>query len=401
MKLGLVVPRYGTEVLGGTEHWLRTLCEHLVELKGWEAEVFTTCALSAATWADEYPPGSLEINGVTVHRHPSVSGRDARYLEMYGPIRSDPGSVPEADARRFVELVGPVCPDAVDQAVESDCDLVAVTPYLYWPAVAGVPRLGRRVIFHGAAHDEPELHLSIMQPVFAGVGGFSFNSFAERRLVERTFRIAHLPAAVIGNAVVERSGDSGQARAALGLDAEEPFVLCVGRVERSKGSHLLADLWALYRRRRNAAPKLVFIGPVHEPLEGIEDPGIVVAGPQPEDVKWGAFDACTAVVSPSAWESFSLVLIEGWLARKPVLVNGRCEPTVEHCRRSSGGLWWGDYGDFEVAIDRLLAEPELRSTLAANGQEYASRLFSWPAITTRYVTLAERILAAFPARTAR
>ena len=43
MKLGLVVPRYGTEVVGGTEHWLRTLCEHLVALRGWKAEVFTTC----------------------------------------------------------------------------------------------------------------------------------------------------------------------------------------------------------------------------------------------------------------------------------------------------------------------------------------------------------------------
>jgi glycosyltransferase involved in cell wall biosynthesis len=320
---------------------------------------------------------------------------------MYGPIRSDPGSVPDAVAQRFVELVGPVCPDAIDEAEQSDCDLVAVTPYLYWPAVAGVPRLGRRVLFHGAAHDEPELHLPIMQPVFAGVGGFSFNSFAERRLVERTFPVAHLPDTVIGNAVVEGSGDPGRARRALGLDADEPFVLCVGRVERSKGSHLLAELWSLYRRRRRSAPKLVFVGPVHEPLDGGGDSGVTVAGPQPEDVKWGALEACTAVVSPSAWESFSLVMIEAWLARKPVLVNGRCEPTVEHCRRSSGGLWFDEYGDFEVSIDRLLADPELRSTLAANGRAYATRLFSWPAITARYAELADRITRTFPARAAR
>src|SRR5580700_3315833 len=51
VKLGLVVPRYGADVVGGTEHWLRLLCEHLVSMKKWRVEVFTTCATSAATWA--------------------------------------------------------------------------------------------------------------------------------------------------------------------------------------------------------------------------------------------------------------------------------------------------------------------------------------------------------------
>ena len=36
MRLGLVVPRYGEDVVGGIEHWLRLLCEHLVAMKGWD-----------------------------------------------------------------------------------------------------------------------------------------------------------------------------------------------------------------------------------------------------------------------------------------------------------------------------------------------------------------------------
>ena len=76
MKLGVVVPRYGESVVGGTEHWLRMLCQHLVALKQWHVEVFTTGAVSAATWADELPPGDSELEGVTVHRYRSVSGRD-------------------------------------------------------------------------------------------------------------------------------------------------------------------------------------------------------------------------------------------------------------------------------------------------------------------------------------
>jgi glycosyltransferase involved in cell wall biosynthesis len=391
MKLGLVVPRYGMDVVGGIEHWLRSLCEHLVTLKGWDVEVFTTCAVSAATWADEMAPGESELDGVTVHRYRSVSGRDPRYLELNAQIRTTPELVPDALARRFVELVGPVCPQALDAAAESDCDLVAVAPYLFWPGVHGAPRRGRRVIFHSAAHDEPELHLPIMREVFQSVGGFAFNSFAEQALVERTFPIAHLPASVIGATVVSRPGDPGSARAVLGLAPGEPFVLCVGRVERAKGSHVLADLWHLYRRRRPGAPRLVLMGPVNEGLEGDDD--VVVAGRHSEEVKWGALEACEFAITPSAWESFSLVVLEAWLAGAAIVVNRRCAATLEHCVRSGGGLSFLDYADFEVVADRLLADPELRDRLVANGRSYTQRVFNWPAIVERYEALADRVLA--------
>ncbi|HEY5251139.1 MAG TPA: glycosyltransferase family 4 protein [Acidimicrobiales bacterium] len=390
MKLGLVVPRYGEEVMGGTEHWLRMLCEHLVAMKGWHVEVFTTCAVSAATWADELPPGDVELAGVTVHRYRSVSGRDPRYAALNAVIREDPAHVPDDVARLFVELVGPVCPAVLDHAAASDCDLIAVTPYLFWPAVHGAPRLGRRVIFHGAAHDEAELHLPIMREVFLSVGGFAFNSYAERALVERTFPVAHLPASVIGNSVAEGSGDPASARAALGLHDNEPFVLCVGRVERDKGAHALADLWRLYRRRHPDAPRLVFIGAVHEALVGDDD--VVVAGAQSEEIKWGALRGCVFLIAPSVWESFSLVVLEAWLAGRPVVVNGHCQATVEHCQRSGGGLWFSDTLGFEVTIDRLLSDAALRDHLARRGDAYARRQFSWQAVVHRYASLADHIL---------
>src|ERR1700693_3765483 len=121
MKLGLVVPRYGVDVVGGIEHWLRLLCEHLVSLKGWDVKVFTTCAVSAATWADELPPGDHELNGVALHRRRSVSGRDPRSGELNVLIRRSPAVVPDALAHRFIELVGPVCPEVLDDAADSDC----------------------------------------------------------------------------------------------------------------------------------------------------------------------------------------------------------------------------------------------------------------------------------------
>ena len=73
-------------------------------------------------------------------------------------------------------------------------------------------------------------------------------------------------------------------------------------------------------------------------------------------------------------------------------MNGRCEATVEHCRRSGGGLWFSDVVGFEVIIDRLSSDSALRDRLAARGGAYARRQFSWPAIVDRYDALADRIL---------
>lgn len=391
MRLGLLTPRYGDEVVGGTEHWLRTLCEHLVADRGWDVEVFTTCAVSAATWADEYPPATVDLRGVTVHRHRSVSGRDPHYLHQLGRLRRDPSAYTLEEAREYVRLVGPVCPGATRAAEACDADLVAVTPYLYWPAGTAVPAIGRRVVFHGAAHDEPELYLPVMPAVFSSVGGFAFNSFAERDLVERTFGVGHVPSAVIGNAVDEGVGDPTAARRALGLGPDEPFVLCVGRVERAKGTLTLAAMWDLYHRRRGGdAPRLVLLGPEHDPVPA--GPAVIRAGRQPEAVKWGALAACEVLVAPSAQESFSLVVLEAWLAGVPVVVNGRCGPTVEHCRRSRGGIWYDGYGEMEAGVDRLLAEPGRRRAMAAAGAAYARDVFGWERILDRYEELAGRVL---------
>ncbi len=110
--------------MGGIEHWLRLLCEHLVALKGWDVEVFTTCAVSAATWADELPPGDSELE--RRHRAPPSLGLGTR-PPLGRAERLDPDTVPLSFpttlAHRFVELVGPVCPDVLDDAAESDCDL--------------------------------------------------------------------------------------------------------------------------------------------------------------------------------------------------------------------------------------------------------------------------------------
>jgi glycosyltransferase involved in cell wall biosynthesis len=294
--------------------------------------------------------------------------------------------------RRWIAEQGPVCPDAVEAAAAGDADVVAFYPYLYHPTVTGVPRLGRRAVMHPAAHDEAPLRLPIFREVFAAAAGFVFQTEAERHLVEARFPVVTGAQQVsVGLGVDEQAGTAAAARSRLGgrLASGAPYLLCLGRVDRGKGTASLARFFAAYKQRRPGPLTLVFAGPVVHPLPA--HPDIVMAGSVDEAVKWGLLRGAEMLVSPSAYESFSIVVNEGWAAGVPVLVNARCGPTREHCEISGGGLWYDSYAGFEVALDRLLQSPELASTMVERGRAYVDSRFRWPVIVDRYLAFCERV----------
>lgn len=385
MKLAFVVPRYGADVVGGAETAARQLAERLV-VAGWSIEVLTTCATDAMTWADVRPPAITSEGGVTVHRLRSRAGRDQGFHPYSAGLLKSPEAATVAEAERWIDLQGPLCPDLVDAAAASDADAVAFYPYLYYPTVKGVPRLAKRAILHAAAHDEAPLRLPVFPQVFAGAGGLVFHTGTERTLVHRLFKVAERPQIVLGLGVDRLPGDPN-APAAI----DRPYLVCIGRVDGPKGAGALARAFAAYKMRRPGPLALVFAGPVVD--QPPAHPDIVVTGPVGEAAKWGLIEGAVALVSPSALESFSLVVVEAWSAGIPVLVNGRCEPTREHCQRSGGGGWFSDYATFEVALDRLLAEPLLRSQLGEAGRRYVEANFTWPVVVERYQRFVRKVAA--------
>ena len=393
MRLAFVVPRYGREVVGGAESAVRMLAERVAAGLGWDVSVLTTCARDSRTWANEYAPGTTVEDGVAVHRFASASGRDRDFDKAARPVLEERHWTAEQEAR-FLALQGPICPPLVDAAAASEADVVAFSPYLYDPIVRGVPRLGRRAVLMPAAHDEPALRLSIYDPVFQSAGALVFYTEGERALVNGRFGTAATPQLVLGLGVEPPAAppDPAAARRALGLSADEPFLLSVGRVDDNKGTTLLARLFTLYKSRRPGPLKLVLAGQVVDRPPPHAD--VIVPGPVTDEVKWGAYAGATAFVTPSPYESFSLVLVEAWLAGAPALVNGVCLATSEHAARSGGGLRFGSYAEFEAAVDRLVSDAALRQGLAARGRAYAEGRFVWPVLLDRFgrfiATAAER-----------
>lgn len=381
MKLAVVTPRYGAQVAGGAETAARMLASRLAARGGWDVEVLTTVALDAATWAPAADPGTTVEDGVTVRRFAVSGTRAADFDRLTRRILVRPADATAAEQRRWVEAQGPVAPGLLDAVANSDADVVAFHTYLYHPTVEGLPRVAGRAVLHPAAHDEAPIRLPCYRDLFGAAAGLVFWSDAERRFAQARFPIGARRQLVLGLGVEARPGDAAAARAATGL-GDRPYLLCLGRVDDGKGARLLYECFAAYKRRRPGPLALVFAGPVVHPPPG--HPDVVVTGAVDEPVKWGLLRGAQALVSPSAYESFSIVLLEAWSVGTAALVNGRCAVTRDHALRSGGALAFTDYAELEVALDRLLASPGLRARLGARGAEYVRTHYRWADLLDRY-----------------
>ena len=389
MKLAFVTPRYGTEVVGGAEYAARMLAERVVSQLDWDVEILTSRALDAGTWADHYDEGLEVINGVKVHRH-SASGRHKNFPQTSELVHRNTRAASETLQQQWFEEQGPTSPTLIESIRTSDADVFAFYPYLYHPTVVGLPLVADRAVMHPAAHDEAPIHMSMFKQVFGQAQGFVYHTEEERHLVEGLFPIAHRPQLSLGLGIETFVGDGEVFRARHNL-GDAPFVLCLGRVDEGKGAHMLAAYFANYKLRNPSNLKLVFVGPVMQPVPPHAD--IVMAGKVSDEDKWAALQECAVFVSPSAFESFSLVLIEAWTANKATIVNRACSATMEHTEASQGGLSFSGYGDFEAALHRLLTDRALAAGFAAAGKRYVEARFQWPALIERYGKFIEQVAA--------
>ena len=384
-----VTPRYGADVVGGAELGARALATRL-SADGLDIAVLTSRARSFDTWADDYPEGTTIEEGVSVSRFSVDHPRSPNFAASCDRLLAHPEQASMQDAWQWIDEQGPTSIELLEAIAEVDSGVLSLTPYMYHPAVRGVTVARVPTVLHAAAHPEPPLGLPVFDELFNSVSAIAHYSRLEQRLVLDRFPSTVLTPQVVMGLPVEVPDfkiDPVAARRAFGLE-DEPFVVFLGRVLRSKGTHELVDFFEATRQRRGNG-KLVIVGPVVDRIP--KSKGIVCVGSVSEEHKFGLLAAADALINPSPLESFSLVVLEAWLAGTPVLVNGWCGPTRDHCEQSGGGLWYSNFGEFEVALDRLLDDTELRSKLAQAGHAYVKNSFSWSAVRRRYQALLSQI----------
>lgn len=427
-----VVPRYGREIHGGAETGARSLAVGLAA-DGWDVQVLTTCALSALTWANQYPARTETEDGVAVHRFATARTRPVDFDAWSAPVLARPGAADRHTALEWIDRQGPDSPGLIDAVASVRDGVLALYPCLYQPAVRGAMVASAPTVLHPAAHPEPPLGLCVFDELFTSVDALAFHSRAEQRLIAERSAVSTVPQAVVGLPVpapgdplaagaaeaaglgeaaegrlreagpvggpaeaAELGGAAEGRPAVIGTEeslrrrfdlGEGRIVLCLGRVDPGKGARALADAFG---RGRFEGATLVLAGPGRgRPPSGGR---VRSLGPVTDRDKWGLLAAADVLVQPSRLESFSLVVLEAWLAGTPVLVNGECPPLVEHCRAGGGGLWYCGEAEFRAALRRLLDDARARRRLAVAGRVYVTEAFSWPAVKRRYEALLSRIV---------
>lgn len=390
LAIDFVVPRYWQR--GGAENAVRMLAEQLASQLGWPVTLHATTAESSGSWANAHQPGREEINGISVHRHHVDSGRTAEWGPLNERVKGSPSTIDPGSEAAFFTTQGPVSSALAEAVQASAADLIVFAPYLFWTTVGVLGEVVDRAVVVPAAHDEPFLRLPLVEQTLRASRGLLYGSVAERRLLERTLDVAHLPSTVLGWGIDSPVAADPERRLPGSVTADDrPFVLCLGRIEHAKGTVALSRFWTTYAERRRPRHRLVLVGEVNAEIEPHDD--LVVISDADDATKWDLLRAADVMVTPSAMESFSLVVLEAWAAGTPVLVNEWCGATSDHARAAQGGLWYRDYPTFEAALDALTASPELRTRLARNGAAFGERTYSWDAIVERFESFARRILA--------
>ena len=389
-RLAFVVPRYGADVVGGAETLVRGLAEHLAAAGG-AIEVLTTCARDHLSWKNELPAGATREAGVMVRRFPVRLRDTRRHAWLQQRILRGSRLRPKEEARWVAESVGST--ELFDHLARSAgaYDLVCFAPYLFGTTLGGVPLVPGRAVLIPCLHDEPFAHLGVVRDAFQACRGFIFNSPPEAALAEKLYGIGDRPAGVVGLGFDPPApADPTGFRRRYGL--EGPLLVYLGRKETGKNVPLLIEYALRYRATRRADVTLVLAGdgPVTAPPD---TPGVRDLGYLDSAAKAAAYAAAAVVCQPSVNESFSIVLMEAWLAETPVLVHARCPVTTHHVFQAGGGLAFEDFYEFAEALDVLLEDGERRRRLGRQGRAYVETEYSWPAVTARLRDTLERLVA--------
>jgi len=386
LRILFVVQRYGAEVAGGAELLCREFATRLAS-RGHRVEVLTSRAQSAHDWANVYPPGHSEIDGVSVHRLGVREPRDTAAFESASvDVLWSGRLVPDSEQHAWRRLQGPDLPELEPwlRRRAGEFDVVVHFGYLYSPTWAGLPitsAVGPTVL-HATAHDEPAFWLPVFDDMFTLPTQYAWSTDEERDLLVR--RGAPRSGSVIGIGVdLESRGDPERFRAGTAF-GDRPYLVFVGRVEAGKGSEELIQFFEAYKGRHPGPLALVFVGPAEDHRT---HPDIHYTGYVDDQTRTDVIAGAIALVQPSFFESFSMVLTEAWAQRRPVLAQGRTEVLMGQVRRSAGGLYYRGYGEFEAALDLLTSRPDLATRLGAFGRSFVEREYRWDIVLSRYERL--------------
>ena len=361
----------------------------------------------------EWPPDVYGGAGVHVEFLARELGRLDDVDVQVEPFAAHGGWDRLAPANAAVQVLGT---DLSIVAAVADCDLVH--SHTWYANMAG--HLAK--LLYGVPHVMTSHSLEPLRPWKADQlgGGYAVSSWVERTAIEaaeaviavsdgmRRDVLAAYPSVDRARIHVVHNGidtdlftprPDPSAVSAIGLDADRPFALFVGRITRQKGVlHLLRAAATLPRDAQlvlcaSAADEPQIAREMTDAVAALTatHPGVVWLDRQlPRDELIALLSTATVFVCPSVYEPLGIVNLEAMACATAVVasaVGGIPEVVADG---ETGVLVPYDADDpagFEAglaeAIGSLLGDPERAQRMGAAGRTRAETDFGWPAIARR------------------
>lgn len=179
--------------------------------------------------------------------------------------------------------------------------------------------------------------------------------------------------------------------------ATRPYFLFVGRLERIKG---LQNILPIFKEQSKYDLLVAGDGTYTEELKNQagDCPNIKFLGRLDQNQLDSVYRNAIAVIVPSiCYETFGIIVIEAYSRKTPVIVNnlGALPEVVED---SGGGFIYETREQLIEAMEKLAADPELRSDLGEKGYAAYRKYWDENAHIERYMRLVSDLLAKRNAR---
>ncbi len=393
-KIGFVTPWYGENIPGGAEAALRDLV-HQLFLNGDKVEILTTCVKQfASDWNTNYYEEGVETVGGVVVRRFKVRIRNVQAFDAVRAKLMRNMAVTDREERLFIrEMINSPALYNYIKEHNAEYTLFVFIPYMFGTTYYGIMQAPWKSVLIPCFHDEKYVYLNIYKKVFRNLAGVIYLSSPEYELANAIFDLSHVKQAVLGTGLeTEVSFDAVRFRAKYRINS--PFILYAGRKDVGKNVYTLCNYFREFKmRNKNCDIKLVLIGGGEIHIDDEMRGEIIDFGFVEKQDKYDAYSAATVLCQPSKNESFSLVIMESWLCKRPVLVHSDCNVTRDFAIKANGGLYFGNYPEFQECIRYFLRYPQNADILGKCGRKFVIDNYSWDVVLKKYISFFEDVSA--------
>lgn len=387
-KIGFVIPWYYENIKGGAEQELRGLVKHLHDA-GIDVEIITTCVKEfASDWTENYfKEGVEQIDGVVVRRFKVRKGNMKEFHKVNARLMQGNTISYEEETTFLREMVN--SPDMYDYLREhsEDYHRYVFIPYMFGTTYYGIQACPFKSILIPCFHDESYAYFRHFRETFRDLRGIVFNAKPEQELANEILDLRTVKQLLLGIGI-ETDIDYDADRFRKKYNINSPYIIYAGRKDEAKNINTLIKYFDEYRKRNKDSRqdiKLVLIGggEVNIPdsiKDDVYDLGFV-------DIQ-DKYDACAGALclcQPSKNESFSIVIMESWLCKRPVLVHNQCNVTSNFVKESNAGLYFDNYFEFEGCINYYIDNPQVAAKMGEAGRQYVLDNFKWDVIMKKFL----------------